>query len=196
MGERIRVGIIFGGRSAEHEVSILSARNVLAALDRTRFEPVLIGIDQDGRWLLQPEALLLESARDPRMVRVHRSGPAVAMEPRPDGALVPSPSAPPSRPGGGEALRLDVVFPVLHGPMGEDGTIQGLLELADVAYVGAGVLGSALGMDKDVMKRLLRAAGVPVADFRAIRKADFARDRDRACSLAAELGRASCRERV
>ena len=196
MGERIRVGIIFGGRSAEHEVSILSARNVLAALDRTRFEPVLIGIDQDGRWLLQPEALLLESARDPRMVRVHRSAPAVTMEPRPNSALVPSqassPSAPsptaPPQPGGGAPFRLDVVFPVLHGPMGEDGTIQGLLELADVAYVGAGVLGSALGMDKDVMKRLLRAAGVPVADFRAIRKADFARDPDRACALAAELG--------
>jgi D-alanine-D-alanine ligase len=184
MTRRIRVGIVFGGRSAEHEVSILSARNVLAALDRDRFEPVLIGIDPEGRWLLQPETLLLEGNADPRLARLHESAPAVSLEPHPSSALVASPA----RASAGGPIQLDVVFPVLHGPMGEDGTIQGLLELADMAYVGAGVLGSALGMDKDVMKRLLRAAGVPVADFRALHKADFLRDRDRVCARAAELG--------
>ncbi len=176
---RIRVGILFGGRSAEHEVSILSARNVLAALDRNRFEPVLIGIEKNGRWLVQREPQLLESARDPRLVRLNGHGPAVALEPRPTGGELTSAEGP---------LRVDVIFPVLHGPMGEDGTVQGLLELADVPYVGAGVLGSALGMDKDAMKRLLRDAKVPVTDFRTIRKSDFERAPDAACALAAEVG--------
>jgi D-alanine-D-alanine ligase len=174
---RIRVGILFGGRSAEHEVSILSARNVLAALDRERFEPVLIGIGRDGRWLLQDERRLLESAGDPRLVNLAHGDP-VAMVPVPDRIAAGHPSAGP----------LEVVFPVLHGPMGEDGTIQGLLELADLPYVGAGVLGSAVGMDKDVGKRLLRAAGIPVAAYRVVRKAEFERDADAACRRAEEVG--------
>jgi D-alanine-D-alanine ligase len=171
---RIRVGILFGGRSAEHEVSILSARNVLAALDRERFEPVLIGIERDGRWLVQDERRLLAAAGDPRQVNLS------------DGAAV---SLPTLRAGEGAGPGpVDVVFPVLHGPMGEDGTVQGMLELAGVAYVGAGVLGSAVGMDKDVAKRLLRASGIPVAEHRVVRRAEFERDEAAACRRAAEVG--------
>jgi D-alanine-D-alanine ligase len=176
---RIRVGILFGGRSAEHEVSILSARNVLAALDRNRFDPVLIGIDKSGRWSIQGESHLLESARDPRLVKLNSHGGRVALEPRPTGGELTRPEGP---------LKVDVIFPVLHGPMGEDGTVQGLLELADVPYVGAGVLGSALGMDKDAMKRLLRDAKVPITEFRTIRKSEFERNSDFACAMAAEVG--------
>ena len=176
---RIRVGILFGGRSAEHEVSILSARNILAALDRSRFDPVLVGIDKGGRWLFQAEATLLESARDPRLVRVDANASPVVMEPRPmlaEGRRAEG------------ALAVDVVFPVLHGPLGEDGTVQGLLELADLPYVGAGVLGSALGMDKLLMKRVLRDADIAITPFRAVTKSQFERDPAGACQLAAEVG--------
>lgn len=176
---RVRVGILFGGRSAEHEISILSARNVLVALDRQRFEPVLIGIDKQGRWLLHQEAYLLEAARDPRRVKLSDHAPTVSIEPRPTGGALGPADGP---------LKVEVVFPVLHGPMGEDGTVQGLLDLADLPYVGAGVLGSALGMDKDAMKRLLREAKIPVADFRTVYQGAFRRDPERACALAAEVG--------
>lgn len=188
MTRRLRVGILFGGRSAEHEISLLSARNVLAALDRDRFEPVLIGVDRGGRWLLQEEALVLGATRDPRLIALNNTTDrTVSMEPRPTGGALVSSGA--SSAAGAEGLRaLDVIFPVLHGPMGEDGTMQGLLELADVAYVGTGVLGSAVGMDKDVMKRLLRDAGIPIAAFRVVKKHELARDRDRALASCAELG--------
>jgi D-alanine-D-alanine ligase len=157
---RVRVGIVFGGQSAEHEISILSARNVLAALDRTRFEPVLIGIDRSGHWLTQDPQRLLASAQDPRRVHIEPGLPAQIAS-----ALTPQSAA--------DASRIDVFFPVLHGTLGEDGAIQGLFEVTGIPYVGAGVLGSAIGMDKDVMKRLLREADVPVADFRCIRRAQF-----------------------
>lgn len=143
-----RIVVLFGGRSAEHEVSLLSARNVFLALDRTRFEPVLVGIDRQGGWHLEPESTLTGAVGDPRAVHLDGSAPPV----EPSRVLRPD----------------DVVFPVLHGTYGEDGTIQGLLELAGVAYVGAGVLGSAIGMDKDVAKRLLRDAGIPVVDFQVV----------------------------
>lgn len=174
-GGKIRVGIIFGGQSAEHEISILSARNVLAAIDRSRFEPVLIGIDKAGRWLLQDAQKLLASAADPRLVGIE-TGQPVNM------ALTFDPSMPP------QARRVDVVFPVLHGTLGEDGTLQGLFEVAGIPYVGAGVLGSAIGMDKDVMKRLLRDAAIPVADFRTVRRDRFEADPQRACNELAVLG--------
>jgi D-alanine-D-alanine ligase len=175
---KIRVAILFGGQSAEHEVSILSARNVLAALDGARFEPVLIGIDKSGRWLTQDARKLLASAGDPRLVRVE------------DGALVPmgldraAPQAAWSVSGGA----IDVVFPILHGTLGEDGTMQGLFELAGIPYVGAGVLGSAIGMDKDVAKRLLRDAGIPVARFVTLRRDPFDADPTAACAGLASLG--------
>ena len=164
--QKIRVGILFGGQSAEHEISILSARNVLAALDRSRFEPVLIGIDKAGRWLKQDPEKLLASERDPRLVRVEPGLP-VQLPSLPEGSTQ-------SVIGG--AGKMDVVFPVMHGTLGEDGALQGLLEVAGIPYVGAGVLGSAIGMDKDVMKRLLREAAVPVTSFRTIREDHFRTD--------------------
>jgi D-alanine-D-alanine ligase len=173
---KIRVAILFGGQSAEHEISILSARNVLAALDRSRFEPVLIGIDKAGRWLSQDSQKLLASERDPRLVRVQPGFPV---------HLSAAPQGPTQNPTVG---RIDVLFPVLHGTLGEDGAVQGLLELAGIPYVGAGVLGSAIGMDKDVMKRLLREAGVPVTSFHTVRQADFIADPDRICRDIAALG--------
>src|SRR5208337_4044968 len=159
--KKIRVGIVFGGQSAEHEISILSARNILEALDRSRFEPVLIGIDKTGRWIAQNEHKLLASAHDPRRVQIE-AGLPVQMT---SALAVPNASA--------SASQLDVVFPILHGTLGEDGAIQGLFEIAGIPYVGAGVLGSAIGMDKDVMKRLLRDARIPVAAFRTIRRDQF-----------------------
>jgi D-alanine-D-alanine ligase len=173
---KIRVGIIFGGQSAEHEISILSARNVVAALDRSRFEPVLIGIDKTGRWVTQDPEKLLATTSDPRLVRVEPGLPARL-------PVVPSTSA-----RNAADVKIDVVFPVLHGTLGEDGTIQGLLEVAGIPYVGAGVLGSAIGMDKDVMKRLLRDAGVPVASFRTLRLDAYNRNPGLACEHIAELG--------
>ena len=166
---------MFGGQSAEHEISILSARNVLAALDRSRFEPVLIGIDKAGRWLLQDSQRLLASARDPRLVRIESGAPAQV--PSPLSTVTPS-----------AAGRIDVIFPVLHGTLGEDGAVQGLFEVAGIPYVGAGILGSAIGMDKDVMKRLLRDAGIAVADFRTIRRDRFEANPQRVCDQLLGLG--------
>lgn len=174
--KKIRVGIVFGGQSAEHEISILSARNILEALDRSRFEPVLIGIDKTGRWIAQNEHKLLASAHDPRRVQIE-AGLPVQMT---SALAVPNASA--------SASQLDVVFPILHGTLGEDGAIQGLFEIAGIPYVGAGVLGSAIGMDKDVMKRLLRDASIPVAAFRTIRRDRFDADPQRACGEAAAMG--------
>jgi D-alanine-D-alanine ligase len=171
-----RVAVLFGGRSAEHEISILSARFVVESLDRERFEPVLIGIDKIGRWLAQEETALLGQARDPRLVRLNEAAPIVKLE---QGALEVA---------GGSPRDIDVVFPVLHGPMGEDGTVQGLLTLANVAFVGSGVLGSAVGMDKDVMKRLLREAGLPIVPYLAVSAARFGRARAQVVAEALAIG--------
>jgi len=176
---KTRVIILFGGRSAEHEISLLSARNVLSALDRTRFEPVLVGIDKAGRWHRESERTLEAAAGDPRGVMLDASAPAVAMEE----ALVSRASDLP-----GAVDIDDVVFPVLHGTFGEDGTVQGAMELAGIAYVGAGVLGSAIGMDKDVAKRLLRDAGIPVVDFGIVTAAAFRRDPAAALRALPDLG--------
>jgi D-alanine-D-alanine ligase len=155
MPNKIRVGVIFGGRSAEHEVSIVSATSVINALDRNKYEVLPIGITPEGRWLSSVKALELLRER-------------VNIENLPEHILVPDP-----RKQGLVELKdssaqlapqqIDVAFPVLHGTYGEDGTIQGLFELADIPYVGSGVLGSAVGMDKVVQKQLLRAAKIPVA---------------------------------
>ena len=177
--KKTRVIILFGGRSAEHEISLLSARNVLSALDRTRFEPVLVGIDKGGRWHRESERTLAAAAGDPRAVALDASAPAVAME----DALVTR------GPGAVDAVGGDeVVFPVLHGTFGEDGTVQGALELAGVAYVGSGVLGSAIGMDKDVAKRLLRDAGIPVVDFAVVSAGAFRRDPAATLAALPDLG--------
>ena len=160
--EKIRVGVAFGGRSAEHEVSLQSAKNVLNALDREKYEPVLIGIDREGRWHLEDETrLLFDAARPlPRLDGDHDHEVTLAV--RGEGSRLISLSEP------RRSDALDVIFPVLHGPYGEDGSIQGLCRLANLPCVGAGILGSAVGMDKDVMKRLLREAGIATARFRAI----------------------------
>ena len=172
---KLRVALLFGGQSAEHEISILSARNVLAALDRERFEPLLIGIDKQGRWLLQDAARLLASAHDPRLVRIE-DGTPVGKD-----LILCGGSAAAGAP-------IEVVFPVLHGTMGEDGTVQGLLELTGIPYVGAGVLGSAIGMDKDVSKRLLRDAGIAVTDFVTLRRPRFEADPAGALAQLSTLG--------
>src|SRR5271167_1006867 len=178
--KKLRVGILFGGRSGEHEVSLLSAASVLNAIDKDKYDVVPIGITKDGRWLTAEHAenllqgkLVLESrqlrAGDPETTpaaAVLARGEAVVVPPEPvhrQSGLVPfQTDAAMTRRAAANSINVDVIFPVLHGTFGEDGTIQGLLELADIPYVGAGVLGSAAGMDKDVMKRLFRDAGLPM----------------------------------
>jgi D-alanine-D-alanine ligase len=152
------VGILFGGKSAEHEVSLQSAKNVVEALDREKYEPVLIGIDKTGKWLLNDESQFFLNAGDPKQIRLNPEGRLVVMAPQSGGFIV---NVAERRNEGA----VDVIFPLLHGPFGEDGTVQGLLKLADIPFVGAGVLGSAVGMDKDVMKRLLRDGDVPIGKF-------------------------------
>lgn len=163
-GSKTRVVILFGGRSAEHEISLLSARNIVAALDGERFTPFLIGIDKQGRWHLESQATLDAAVGDPRAVHLDAAAPLT------DATVLKAD---------------DVVFPALHGTFGEDGTLQGLLELAGVAYVGAPVLGSAIGMDKDVAKRLLRDAGIPVVPYHLVTARAFRQERD-ACLRAGE----------
>jgi D-alanine-D-alanine ligase len=155
MERRMRVGVVYGGRSGEHEVSLRSAASIIAALDPARYEVVPIAITKDGRWLTGPESLkVLEAAqRDLAPIPDHGNEVTLPADPTRHG-LLPL--------GRGRATPLDVVFPVLHGTYGEDGTMQGLLELADLPYVGAGVLASAVGMDKAIMKSVFRDAGIPV----------------------------------
>ncbi len=189
----IRVGVLFGGRSSEHEISLRSALTVMSAMDPARYEIVPIGIGRDGRWYLQHNALKLLAEKTPHLAALGAGGTQVTLLPHPEGqALV----ATPADGGRGEAVRtqdaiagaLDVVFPVLHGTYGEDGTVQGLFELAGIAYVGAGVLGSALGMDKDAQKRILRDAGVAVVRYFAIDRADYRDTPMLGARLARKLG--------
>src|SRR6267154_2176818 len=188
---KLRVGILFGGRSGEHEVSLLSAASVLNAIDKDKYEVVPIGITKDGRWLTAGDAenllqgkLVIEPrhlrAGDPELTQpaaVLARGEAVVVPPEPvhrQSGLVPfQTDAALTRRAADRAINVDVIFPVLHGTFGEDGTIQGLLELADIAYVGAGVLGSAAGMDKDIMKSLFRAAGLPIVRHVTVLRGDW-----------------------
>jgi D-alanine-D-alanine ligase len=166
MHRKIRVGIVFGGRSGEHEVSLRSARSIVEALDRDRYEPVLFGIDRDGRWYLQDVARAMGGASGTPL-QLHTDAPRVAI------ALAPeAPTHSLFCITGEEVGPIDVVFPVLHGTYGEDGTIQGLWEMAGIPYVGSGVLGSAVGMDKDVARRLLRAVGLPVVEGFVLRASE------------------------
>jgi len=192
--EKIRVGILFGGRSGEHEVSLLSAASVLNAIDKEKYEVVPIGITKDGRWLTAEHAENLLTGKlvlEPRNLRagdpettssaaVLARGESVVVPPEPvhrHSGLVPfQTTAALTRRASDRAINVDVIFPVLHGTFGEDGTIQGLLELADIAYVGAGVLGSAAGMDKDIMKSLFIAAGIPIVKHVTILRGAWEKD--------------------
>ena len=161
--KKLRVGILFGGRSGEHEVSLLSAASILKAIDRRKYDVIPIGISKQGRWLGEADAQALLGGTHPQALE----NPPLALEANATSAAAlveQSTSLPRS---------LDVLFPVLHGTFGEDGTIQGLLELADLAYVGSGVLGSAAGMDKDAMKRLFAASGLPQTPYVALLRSEW-----------------------
>ncbi len=203
--KKLRVGILFGGRSGEHEVSLLSAASVFDAIDKSKYEVVPIGITKEGRWVTSADAELLLRGKgashlanpaahagpdylragDPEATAgaaVLARGQAVVVPPEPHqaGALTPfqtdAASSGLARRAADRAINVDVIFPVLHGTFGEDGTIQGLLELADIPYVGAGVLGSAAGMDKDVMKSLFRASGLPIVKHVTLLRSDWEDD--------------------
>jgi D-alanine-D-alanine ligase len=200
--KKLRVGVLFGGRSGEHEVSLLSAASVLQAMDKEKYEAVPIGITKKGRWVTADHAERLlrgEAAHEPRALRAGdpETTPGAAVLARGEAIIVPpvpSQGQPgmvpfhtgeeaPARRWTDRAINVDVVFPVLHGTFGEDGTIQGLLELAELPYVGAGVLGSAAGMDKDIMKQLFRAAGLPIVKHVTLLRRDWENDRKRAQRL-------------
>jgi D-alanine-D-alanine ligase len=157
-----KIGILFGGKSAEHEISLLSAKNIYEAIDRTKFEPVLVGIDKSGRWLINDASRFLLNADNPSQISLSADGKPAALQPESHGLLSADNS-------GISPVHLDAVFPILHGPFGEDGTIQGFLKLAGIPFVGPGVLGSAVGMDKDAMKRLLRDAQIPIGKFLTVK---------------------------
>ena len=180
-----RVAVVFGGRSSEHAVSCVTAGSVLAAIDRQRYDVIPVGISRDGRWVLEsgrPERLAIT---DGRLPSVDESGAAVVLsgDPTARELMVAEPGEVPRALG-----EVDVVFPLLHGPYGEDGTLQGLLELAGVSYVGSGVLSSAIGMDKEYMKKLFVAAGLPVVDHIVIRPRDWERDKASVADRVARLG--------
>jgi len=163
--KKINVGILFGGKSAEHEVSLQSAKNVFDAIDKEKYNPILIGIDKSGKWLLNNESKFLLNADDPKLIKLNQASDLVTLAPQSGGEISNLTSQ-------NEKLTIGVIFPILHGPFGEDGTVQGLLKLANLPFVGASVLGSAVGMDKDVMKRLLRDAGIPIGKFIVLKSHD------------------------
>ena len=166
--KRIKVGVIFGGRSGEHEVSLASAASVMRALDPRKYEAVPIGIGKDGRWFVGTPAqkMLPDVLRQGQRVMLNADPNVAALMPLDDRA-----------PAAG-SQRVDVIFPVLHGTYGEDGTVQGLLDLAGLPYVGSGVIGSAVGMDKDMQKRLFQQAKLPVGEFLAVLRSEWEKGRD------------------
>jgi D-alanine-D-alanine ligase len=197
--KKIRLGILFGGKSSEHEVSIASANSVVDALDKEKYEAVLIGIDRQGHWLAAPQSakqLMGRSEKDTPTggTQMERLAPTTGDEPSPvvtggtqmeeqraadsvSALVTTNPGSPSVRQSPLDAV--DVVFPILHGPMGEDGTVQGLLELADIPYVGAGVAASAIGMDKELLKTIFKAHGLPVVDFVAVIRRQWDQEPDR-----------------
>jgi D-alanine-D-alanine ligase len=187
MAEKLRVGVIFGGQSGEHEVSLVSAQGIMKAMDREKYEIIPIGITKEGRWLTSGDPMKL--LQSPPAKGAWEQGSRGAREQRSRGTeerglVLVNTCTEPSRsrrdlvPGTRETgfPQVDVVFPVLHGPYGEDGTVQGLLELADIPYVGAGVLGSALGMDKIAMKAVFSSHGLPVVEHLALKRKDWELD--------------------
>ena len=190
--KKLRVGVVYGGRSGEHEVSVTSAASIFKHIDRTRYEPIPIRIEKDGRWTLADRPpMALSAAEVIQQARLNpsrhaRAGRDTLLAAYPSDETLLTVERRPSTENGDQdsghavvtGLGLDVVFPVLHGPYGEDGTVQGLLELANVPYVGAGVLASAAGMDKAVMKVLFAGANLPVGPWRGFVKPDWDRQKD------------------
>ena len=186
--KKLRVGVIYGGRSGEHEVSLASAAAVFKNLDPVRYEAIPIKIEKDGRWSLPERPPAIDKAADvihethaPRLEADDRRETHLVARPGGDTLVTLDPSTRAEKPArSGQAtvsgVKLDVVFPVLHGPYGEDGTVQGLLELANVPYVGAGVLASAVGMDKAAMKLVLAAKGLPICDYEVVLRRDWQHD--------------------
>jgi D-alanine-D-alanine ligase len=163
--KKINVGILFGGKSVEHEVSLQSAKSIFEAIDREKYNPILIGIDKSGKWFLKDNSEFLLNADSPKLIKLNQTGSPIALLPQSGGKIFNLVKT-------DEDLKIDVVFPILHGSFGEDGTMQGLLKLANIPFVGASVLGSAVGMDKDVTKRLLRDSNIPIGKFLVTRSED------------------------
>jgi D-alanine-D-alanine ligase len=191
--KRLRIGVLFGGRSGEHEISLRSALTVMSSMDPARYEIVPIGIARDGSWRLRADAISLLKQSASKLHALGHGGIPVSLPPYPHGGLLePTPviGVRTSRSANGNSTqaRLDLIFPILHGTYGEDGTVQGLLELAGIPYVGAGVIGSAIGMDKDIQKRLLRESGIPVVRHFALTQVQVDEDPGYARRLANELG--------
>jgi D-alanine-D-alanine ligase len=179
MARKIRLGLIFGGRSAEHEVSLMSARSVLKAIDPEKYDVTLIGITKEGKWISGQDPLRALTVRNPQDMTEMSEAALIGeliMHKRELLALQPTGQANGRAVQLSSIIELDVIFPLLHGPYGEDGTVQGLLELADLPYVGAGVLGSALAMDKGVCKEILRANGIPVVDWLVVLRSEIERN--------------------
>lgn len=167
MANKIRVGILFGGKSAEHEVSLQSAKSIVEAIDREKYEVVMIAVDKEGQWHLTDASRFLLNADNPKLIQLNKVSDNLALAPGKRSEQLISLTR------HGSTAPVDVIFPVIHGPFGEDGTIQGLMKLANVPFVGPGVLGSAVSMDKDVAKRLLRDAGLSIARFLVFDRASF-----------------------
>lgn len=165
---KLRVGVLFGGRSTEHEISLLSAQNIIRSLDENKYEPVLIGIDKTGRWYYQQDSMKLLHHADPKQISLTGTTTEVLFSQNTDDHYL----VPQNKSESGELYKVDVLFPVLHGTYGEDGCVQGLARMANIPCVGPGTLGSAVGMDKEVMKRLLRDAGIKSAPWATIRRRD------------------------
>lgn len=199
---KTKVGVIFGGRSGEHDVSLMSAQSVINALDKARYDIVPIGIQRDGQWIAGTEALryLTDGAGETHPAALLAGSPTAAlMQIEPDARL-------------STVTTLDVVFPVLHGTYGEDGTVQGLLELANVPYIGAGVVGSAVGMDKAIFKRVMQAEGLPVLPWQLVLRSTWQQAREhvldaleaalrypmftKPANLGSSVGIAKCRDRA
>ncbi|WP_145591869.1 D-alanine--D-alanine ligase [Yersinia rochesterensis] len=156
---RLRVGVIFGGKSAEHEVSLQSAKNIVDAIDKAKFEVTLLGIDKQGKWHINDASSYLLNAENPALISLNHSNKNVALIPGQESQqLIAADNA-------AALAQLDVIFPIVHGTLGEDGSLQGLLRMANIPFVGSGVVGSAVSMDKDITKRLLRDAGLNIAPF-------------------------------
>ncbi|QEI09020.1 D-alanine--D-alanine ligase [Pigmentiphaga aceris] len=178
--KKLRAGIIFGGKSAEHEVSLQSAKNIVDAIDKNKFDVTLLGIDKQGQWHVSDVSNYLHNANDPARIALHHSRQHVALIPgQTQQQLIQSRDA-------SALAQLDVVFPIVHGTLGEDGSLQGMLRMADIPFVGSSVLGSAVSMDKDVTKRLLRDAGLKVAPFVTVTRST--RNKHDFATVTAKLG--------